>query len=101
MQRERESPQRRALRLFIAARARFAEDALNVAVERGVRQVVVLGAGLDTFAYRSAHRELRVFEVDHPATQAWKRECLANAAIDVPSSLTFVPIDFEQVSLGE
>jgi len=99
--REREGPHRRALRLYIAARARFAEDALSEAVERGVRQIVVLGAGLDTFAYRSTYRELKVFEVDHPATQAWKRECLANAAIDVPSTLAFVPIDFERVSLAE
>src|SRR5208283_4755726 len=70
-------PSARRMRIFIAARARFAEDALAAAVERGVRQLVVLGAGLDTYAYRSPLRDrLRIFEVDHPATQAWKRQCL-------------------------
>jgi methyltransferase (TIGR00027 family) len=58
-----------------------------------------LGAGLDTFAYRNPHAGLRVFEVDHPATQAWKREQLQTAGITIPSSLTFVPIDFEQQTL--
>src|SRR5271157_2024662 len=72
------NPARRKLRLFIAVRTRFAEDALAAAVARGVRQLVVLGAGLDTFAYRNPFGEqLHVFEVDHPATQAWKRERLA------------------------
>src|SRR5689334_15600468 len=61
------------MRIFIAARTRFAEDALAVALERGVRQVVVLAAGLDTSAYRNEWRGVRVFEVDHPDTQAWKR----------------------------
>ncbi|MGD0570758.1 MAG: class I SAM-dependent methyltransferase [Candidatus Sulfotelmatobacter sp.] len=64
-------------------------------------QYVVLGAGLDTFAYRNPHSGLRVFEVDHPATQAWKRECLQAAAIAIPTSLTFVPIDFEQQTLAD
>ncbi len=88
--------------MFIAARTRFAEDALAAAVERGVGQLVVLGAGLDTYAYRGALRErLRIFEVDHPATQAWKRERLAEAAIPMPAWLTFAPIDFERESLAE
>ena len=98
-------PSRRQMRLFIAVRTRFAENALAAACERGVRQVVVLGAGLDTYAYRHAGRDpeggLRVFEVDHPATQAWKRERLADAGIAVPESLTFAPIDFERQTLGE
>ena len=59
----------------------------------------MLGAGLDTFAYRNPHDGLHVFEVDHPATQAWKREQLQTAGITIPSSLTFVPIDFEQQTL--
>jgi methyltransferase (TIGR00027 family) len=102
IRRAREDPSRRGLRLFIAARSRFAEDALAIAVERGVRQLVVLGAGLDTFAYRSAlASRLRIFEVDHPATQAFKRERLAAAAIPIPASLTFAPIDFERETLGE
>jgi methyltransferase (TIGR00027 family) len=65
-----------------------------------VRQVVILGAGLDTFAYRNPHRDLRVFEVDHPATQAWKRERLATTGIDIPETLTFVPVDFETQTLA-
>src|SRR5262249_45711809 len=65
-------PAQKRMRLFVAARSRFAEDSLARAVARGVRQAVVLGAGLDTFALRnpSAGQGLRVFEVDHPATQA-------------------------------
>jgi methyltransferase (TIGR00027 family) len=95
-------PSRRVMRLFIAVRTRLAEDALAAAVERGVRQLVVLGAGLDTYAYRSPFRErLRIFEVDHPATQAWKHERLAEAGIAVPSWLTFAPVDFEAQTLAD
>ena len=95
------NPSRRMLRLFIAVRTRFAEDALAAAVARGVRQLVVLGAGLDTYAYRNAFAEsLHVFEVDHPATQAWKRQRLADAAIPLPRTLTFAPVDFERETLA-
>jgi len=95
-------PSGRPMRLFIAVRTRFAEDALAVAVKRGVRQLVVLGAGLDTYAYRNPFGDrLRIFEVDHPATQAWKRQLLHEAAIPMPSSLTFVPVDFERQTLAE
>ncbi len=90
----------RAFRAFMAARSRFAEDELTRAVAHGVTQYVILGAGLDTFAYRNPHPGLRVFEVDHPSTQAWKREQLQAAYIPVPQSLTFVPIDFEQQTLA-
>jgi len=91
------------LRAFIAARSRFAEDRLHDALERGVRQYVVLGAGLDTSAYRNAGLapDLRIFEVDHPATQAWKRTCLASAGIAIPPLLAFVPLDFERRTLRE
>lgn len=100
-QAERE-PARRGLRLFVAARARFAEDALVAATARGATQLVVLGAGLDTTAYRAPHGDrLRIFEVDHPATQAWKRERLAAAAIAEPPALTFAPVDFERQTLAE
>lgn len=90
-------------RLFTAARSRIAEDALSAAIESGVRQVVILGAGLDTFAFRNPHAalELRIYEVDHPATQAWKRERLDEAQIAIPPWLSFVPVDFERDSLGE
>ncbi|WFN94815.1 class I SAM-dependent methyltransferase [Gordonia sihwensis] len=91
----------RRRRLFFAARARFAEDRVAAAAARGVGQVVVLGAGLDTFGYRSTDPGLRVFEVDHPATQEWKRERLAEAAIDVPATTTLVPVDFETDDLAE
>jgi methyltransferase (TIGR00027 family) len=90
----------RAFRAFMVARSRFAEDELACAFAQGVRQYVVLGAGLDTFAYRNPHAGLRVFEVDHPATQAWKREQLLAAEIAIPWSLIFVPVDFEQQTLG-
>ena len=63
---------------------------------------MVLGAGLDTYAYRGAMRErLRIFEVDHPATQAWKRQRLAEADIPIPAALTFAPVDFERQTLGD
>ena len=95
-------PLRRGMRMFIAVRTRFAEDALAAAVERGASQLVVLGAGLDTYAYRSKPSvRLRIFEVDHPATQEWKRQRLADAAIPIPDSLTFAPTDFERQSLSE
>jgi methyltransferase (TIGR00027 family) len=95
-------PSRRRMRIFIAIRTRFAEDALAAAVERGVRQLVILGAGLDTYAYRSAWGDrLRIFEVDHPSTQAWKRERLEEATIPVPDTLTYAPIDFEHQTLGQ
>ena len=90
----------RAFRAFMAARSRYAEDELTCAVAHGVTQYVVLGAGLDTLAYRNPHPAVRVFEVDHPATQTWKREQLQAASIPVPPSLTFVPIDFEQQTLA-
>jgi methyltransferase (TIGR00027 family) len=90
------------MRLFIAVRTRFAEDALSEAVERGTRQLVILGAGLDTYAYRNPFRDhLRIFEVDHPDTQAWKRNRLVEAGIGLPDSLTFAPVDFERQRLDE
>lgn len=97
-----EHPARRKMRMFIAVRTRFAEDALAAAVERGVRQLVVLGAGLDTYAYRSPFgQRLRIFEVDHPATQAWKRQLLAAAGIPLPAWFAFAPVDFEKEVLAE
>ena len=75
----------------------------RVAIERGVRQYVVLGAGLDTFAYRNPFQSfgLHVFEVDHPATQEWKREQLRAAGIAVPEEMTFAAVDFERQSLAD
>lgn len=101
LQRYRESSRMaRAFRAFMAARSRYAEDHLAAAVAQGVTQYVVLGAGLDTFAYRNPFPALRVFEVDFPATQAWKRALLAEASLVPPANLTFVPLDFEHHTLA-
>ena len=96
-------PAQRPMRLFIVARSRFSEEALAASVAAGVRQVVVLGAGLDTFSLRKpfATQGVRVFEVDYPATQAWKRERLAKAGLAMPAPLVFAPVDFERQSLAE
>ncbi len=93
-------PVARDFRLFMAARSRYAEDRLAAAVAAGVTQYVVLGAGLDTFAYRNPFQSLLVFEVDFPATQQWKQDLLTEAGIDLPANLTFVPLDFEHKSLA-
>src|SRR5579862_4590080 len=76
----------RHLRAFLVARSRLAEAGLAAALRRGVRQYVVLGAGLDTFPYRNPYPagQLRVFEVDHPATQTWKRRQLSAAGLAPP-----------------
>ena len=93
----------RSIRAFMAVRSRCAEDELARALGRGATQYVVLGAGLDTFGYRNPHPPpaVRVFEVDHPATQAWKRAQLAAAGMPVPASVTFAPVDFERQTLAE
>lgn len=97
----RQSARSRAMRAFIVMRSRYAEDELAAAFKDGTRQYVVLGAGLDTFAYRNPLGEqLKVYEVDHPSTQSWKRKQLHEQGIDVPSALSFVAVDFEKDSLG-
>ncbi len=90
------------LRAFMAVRSRFAEDQLAEAIARGVTQYVVLGAGLDTFAYRQRFTpgELRIFEIDHPSTQAWKRERLSAASIAVPPNVTYGEADFSRDGLA-
>ena len=87
----------RGFRAGIVARARFIEDLVVEAVGRGVGQYVILGAGLDTFAQRRPElaARLRVFEVDQPATQAWKRQRLVELGLGVPSWLHLCPVDFE------
>jgi methyltransferase (TIGR00027 family) len=91
------------IRAFMVARSRYAEDTLADSIARGVKQYVVLGAGLDTFAYRNPYGEsaLRVFEVDYPATQKWKREQLEQARIRIPPSVAYAPVDFERQTLEE
>jgi methyltransferase (TIGR00027 family) len=84
------------------SRARYTEDHLEEAVRQGVKQYVILGAGLDTFAFRRRDllERLQVFEVDHPAMQAFKRRRLAELGWELPAKLHFVPVDFTQDSLA-
>jgi methyltransferase (TIGR00027 family) len=94
-------------------RSRYTEDSLARAIRQGVTQYVILGAGLDSYAYRHAAAlrmvadrrdqaaDVTIFEVDHPATQEWKRGVLAAAAIPVPPDLAFVPVDFEHDVLAD
>lgn len=91
----------RDFRAFMAARSRYAEDRLAESCAQGVRQYVILGAGLDTFAYRNPFAELRVFEADFPATQEWKHALLAQAGIPIPGNLTYVPLDLEHKTVAE
>jgi methyltransferase (TIGR00027 family) len=86
---------------MVVVRSRVAEDEIAAAAAHGVSQYVVLGAGFDTFAYRHALPGLRVFEVDHPATQRVKRERLAEAGIAIPASCVMVSIDFDAQSLAD
>jgi methyltransferase (TIGR00027 family) len=91
------------LRAFVAARSRYAEDQLSLGVRRGVCQYIILGAGLDTFAYRNPYPQgvLRVFEVDHPKTQTWKRARLEEIGFTLPGDLTFAPMDFKTQTLAQ
>ncbi|MFE2873315.1 class I SAM-dependent methyltransferase [Embleya sp. NPDC059259] len=87
-------------RTSAVTRSRYTEDRLAALVRRGVDQYVILGAGLDSFAYRSPlAAQVRVFEVDQPATQEWKRDLLAETGTKVSPSTAFVPVDFEQDSV--
>ena len=92
---------RRSLTAMVVMRSRYVEDEVDKAVAKGVCQYVILGAGLDSFAYRRLDlaKVLRVFEVDHPATQAWKRTRLYAADVKLPPNLSLVPVDFEKESL--
>ena len=93
----------RALRAHVVLRSRFTEDRLAEAVERGVVQYVILGAGFDTFAFRQPvwARNLKIFEIDQPATQAQKRVRLYEAGMVILPNLRFVAIDFERESLRD
>ena len=96
-------PHSRSMRAFLIARSRWAEDRLGLAVAANdVRplQYVLLGAGLDTFALRNPYEGVRVFEVDHPSTQQWKREVLERAGVRVPPALAFAAVDFHTDSLS-
>lgn len=93
----------RRTRAQIVVRGRYAEDTLEAAVRTGLRQYVLLAAGLDSFALRRPDllEQLTVFEVDHPSTQAFKRQRLGALHLIVPPSLVYVPIDFERQTLAQ
>jgi methyltransferase (TIGR00027 family) len=98
-------PHSAAMRAWMVARARLAEDTLAASLpnpslpDSRPQQYLILGAGLDTFACRNPFSAVRVFEVDHPATQAWKLDMLAAAKILPPDTANFVAVDFERDSL--
>jgi methyltransferase (TIGR00027 family) len=103
LERSRETlnePFPRGMRAFLLARSRYAEETLARAVGAGCRQYCLLGAGLDTFAHRNPYADVSVFEVDHPATQQWKRELLAESELPTPRNLHYAPVDFERQSLA-
>jgi len=97
-----QSPLGLGLRAHVVVRSRYAEDQLALAVARGVRQYLILGAGWDTFAYRQPAwaQDIRIFEVDQPASQREKAQRLHDAGIAVPPNTTLVPVDFETTSLS-
>jgi methyltransferase (TIGR00027 family) len=94
-------PVGRDARAYMAVRSRAVEDQLAEAVARGVGQYVILGAGLDTFAYRNPFPGLRVFEADMAASQKMKRRMLAAAGIELPGNLSFAALDLEHHTLAE
>ncbi len=96
-------PEAKALRSHVVLRSRFAEDRLADAVQRGVSQYVILGAGFDTFALRQPAwaKSLKIFEIDHPSTQSDKRSFITKAGLDLAANVSFAQIDFEHESLLE
>lgn len=88
---------------WVCVRSRFTEDLVEQAIGRNIEQYAILGAGLDSFAYRRADLmdRLRVFEVDHPASQSWKRDRLRDLGVQIPVNLVFAPVDFERQTLRE
>lgn len=96
-----QTPVARALRTHVCLRTRFAEDRLAAA--DGTDTYVLLGAGFDTFAWRQPPwaKRLRIIEIDHPATQAYKRKRLAEAGLEAPPNLTFVAADFARQSISQ
>ena len=95
------SAPRAELLAHLVARSRYAEDRLADAYRRGIRQYLVLGAGLDTFAWRNPFPDLTVFEIDHPATQEWKRARMRAVGVEVPPNLVFASMDFQTQTLAE
>jgi len=98
-----QAPERLALRAHVVLRSRFAEDRLASAVQRGVTQYIILGAGLDTFALRQPDwaQRMRIVEVDHAATQGTKRDLLKRAGLAIPTNVQLASVDFEHETLRE
>jgi len=96
-------PESLHLRSHVLLRSRYTEDQLALAFQRGIRQFLILGAGMDTFCWRQppGMEALQVFEVDHPSSQAYKRLRLSEAGIPTPANVHFVPVDFESTSLRQ
>ena len=94
---------RQSFGLAFAIRARFVEDAVEAAIEEGIGQYVIVAAGLDSFAYRrpDVSARMAIFEVDRPASQAWKRRRLGEIGVAIPDSLTYVPLDITAPDLGQ
>jgi methyltransferase (TIGR00027 family) len=94
---------RQSFGLAFAIRARFVEDAVEVAIRDGIEQYVILGAGLDSFAYRrpDLSGRLAIFEVDRSESQAWKRRRLKEMGVAIPTSVTYVPADLSSGSLRQ
>jgi methyltransferase (TIGR00027 family) len=88
---------------WLCVRARVPEEIAEQEAQRGVRQYVILGAGLDSYAYRRSDLadKMRIFEVDHPASQEWKRQRLAELKVPLPPNLVLAPVDFEHQALRE
>ena len=87
----------------VCMRSRLVEERLTKARTQGLEQLVILGAGLDSTAYRCTDQlnDLPVFEIDHPATQHWKKTRLTECNINIPDNLKFVSFDFENQTLTE
>ncbi|MGN6603401.1 MAG: class I SAM-dependent methyltransferase [Ginsengibacter sp.] len=88
------------VRASILARARYVEDMIVEEINRGIKQYVILGAGLDTFAQRkpTLASQMEVYEIDEPPTQSWKKQRLTTLGYEIPKWLHFVPVDFEKTS---
>jgi methyltransferase (TIGR00027 family) len=97
------APEPKLFRYLFAMRSRFAEDRLAQAAARGVRQYVMVGAGLDTFPWRQPDfaKNMQIFAADYPASLAWAQQRFRERGLAAPSNLTFVPVDLEERRLGE
>ncbi|AZA80470.1 SAM-dependent methyltransferase [Chryseobacterium lactis] len=93
----------RRLRASIVARSRFIEDLMIKESEKGIKQYIILGAGLDTFAQRRTDvaSQLQIYEIDQPETLAWKQSRLSETGFQLSDNLHFVPVDFEISSWWE